>query len=1021
MNRHLKFTAIAYRALVYYSFSGGEINGEIFLKRFRNPIHIVICALALLTFSAFPAIAAGQKGDLTLWYDSDAGTTFTNALPIGNGYIGGMVYGGVGKDRILLNESSLWSGNPGNNNKQGASSNLEKARQQIFAGAYKDADGTLGSMLGWGMAHYLPAGNFYLDFNGQTGGNYYRELDLKTGIAKTTYTANGTTYTREYFGSYPDHILVFRLTADKAKALSFSAYMDCPFMNNAGAASDSVLYLNSGPDAVKYQIRVLAKKEGGSIKTQDNKLIISGADAVTFYVTIGTNFINHRDVTGRENVVAETNLGKVLDKRYEDVLKNHLTDYQELFNRVDINLGDETTADQTTDKRVYNFKSTNDPGLVRLHYQFGRYLLITSSRDGGQPANLQGIWNADKDPIWGSKYTTNINFEMNYWMTETGNLTECAKPFVNKVKSLTGPGNETAKEHWGTNQGWVLHHNTDLWNKTAPIDGSWGFWPMGSGWLSNQIYDYYRFNGDDAYLNDIYSTMKGACDFYLATMITENVSGKNYLVTSPSVSPEIQHSGCDASFGCTMDIQIIRELFAATAEAANKLGKDADFVIKLNEASAKLPPHQIGKYGQLQEWFFDWDNPNDHNRHVSHLYGLFPSNQISPRATPELAKAAIETLRERGDDATGWSLAWKINFWARLLDGDHAYKLIQLLLTPDKTYNNLFDAHPPFQIDGNFGAVSGINEMLIQSQNGYLDLFPALPSNWSNGYAKGIKARGGFVIVGMTWEKGKMKRVEIKSIHGNKLTVRSGDLIKSYETVKDGIYSLDANLELLSKEETVVNIPAKIEAEAYSLMKGIQTEDLEDGSQDIGFINDGDWTQYKINVPENGKYIFKARLGSEATGKNVMTLKDESGNALAAFTINTEKTTSWTEFYTDSTEVSLNKGEQTITLEFTGEDNFLFNVDWFEILDKSTTGCNAIKASSTLSANVIKDFIQIRIHAEAASASLYDSKGALTLSENLNGVGEHNVNISNLANGVYLLKVTCNDGSKLSMPVVITK
>ncbi|MCF0215280.1 MAG: glycoside hydrolase N-terminal domain-containing protein [Fibrobacteraceae bacterium] len=978
---------------------------------------LVVFFVALLSTAAF---SAEIKDDLKLWYDGDAGTTFTNALPIGNGYMGAMIYGGVGKDRIALNESTIWSDRPGNNNKAGAYNNLEKARSQIFAGNYKDADGTLGQMIGWGMSHFLPAGNFYFDFGSQKGSDYYRELDLKTGVAKTTYTADGVKYTREYFGSYPDKILVFRVSADKAGALNFSAYLDCPFANSQGS-SGNVLYLNSGSDAVKYQIRIVTQTDGGKVDIVNNKINISGANSATFYLNISTNFIAYNNLNGKQETLAEEAISAVSKKSFEDVFKDHLADYQAIFNRVDIHLGEETTANMTTEKRVAAFNSTNDPGLVRLHYQFGRYLLISCSRKGSQPANLQGIWNIDTNPIWGSKYTTNINLEMNYWMAESANLHECTFPLVEKVKGLVGPGKETAKEHWGTDKGWVLHHNTDLWNKTAPIDGAWGFWPMGSGWLSAHVYDFYRFNQDDAFLNEIYDAMKSACEFYLATMVEEPVSGKNYLVTNPSVSPELDHGGAYAAFASTMDIQIIRDAFTATAEAAKILGKDADFVKQLESAIDRLPPHQIGKYKQLQEWFLDWDDPNNKHRHVSHLYGLFPANQISPRTTKDLAEAAKTTLTQRGDDATGWSLAWKINFWARLLDGNHAYQLVRLLLTPDKTYNNLFDAHPPFQIDGNFGAVSGVNEMLVQSQSGFIDLLPALPDVWKTGYARGIKARGNFEITSMEWEDKKLKSVEISSLSGNELVVRHGDNTQTYKTIRGGVYKLDGSLMITTKEEPTVTIPGKIEAEAYSSMKGIQIEDLENGGQDIGFINDGDYASYRINVPASGSYDVEISVGTASVTSNTITIKNEAGGVLGTVVVDTTKTTGWTDFYSAMVAVKLEKGEQTLTLEFSGEDSYLLNVDWFKISEAGTSlqplVLNNLK---DVSASVVDGHLELVSNVSGSvKVYLYDIQGVLCLSKTLNGAGSYHISTSSLAKGKYFLRLYGSSSNGNIIPVDI--
>ncbi|MBC7390545.1 MAG: glycoside hydrolase N-terminal domain-containing protein [Opitutaceae bacterium] len=759
---------------------------------------------ALLVLGLNLPILAQTPGDLTLWYNKDAADVFTDALPIGNGRLGGMVYGIVAKDVIGLNEGTVWSGNPGNNNKQGAANSLATARSQLFAGNYAGADATVSNMIGSGQERFIPVGNLYLNFPGHTSTNYYRELDLKTAIAKTTYTYSGVNFTREYFASYPDQVMVVRLTANQTGKISFSVNMDSPqtpvTTSNTG---NNILMLNGQADAIKFQNRVKVENEGGTVSANGSSITVTGANSATVYLAIGTNFNSYNNVSGDQVARSAKYINDIAGKTYAQILSAHLADYQTLFNRVDLKLGTpNANSTQTTDKRVAGFASSNDPALVRLHYQFGRYLLISCSRTGSQPANLQGVWNREQYPSWGSKYTTNINFQMNYWLAETGNLPECAAPMIEKTKSLVGPGQQTAVTHWGVNTGWVLHHNTDLWNRTAPIDGAWGHWPTGGAWLCYNLWEHYQFGKNNAYLADVYPTMKGAAQFFLNSMVTEPVSGKGYLVTSPSSSPEIQHGAYWTCFGPTMDIQIIRDLFNSTVKASEILNLDGTFRAQLKAAIAKLPPHKVGKYGQLQEWFDDWDNPNDKNRHISHLYGLYPSNQISVRGTPALYNAAKVTLAQRGDDATGWSLAWKINFWARMEDGNHAYKLIQLLLTPAKTYNNLFDAHPPFQIDGNFGAVSGINEMLLQSQNNELQFLPSLPSIWPTGYIKGLRARKGFMVDEITWNTGKLSQASVTSLFGDTLRLRYGAITKTYLTKAGTKYVFDASLDLKSSTIT---------------------------------------------------------------------------------------------------------------------------------------------------------------------------------------------------------------------------
>lgn len=744
-------------------------------------------------------------GDLTLWYNSSA-KRFEEALPIGCGRLGGMVYGTVPKDRISLNESTVWNGTPGNNNKTNAYTFLATARQKIFA---NDAPGTcdaVSKMIGGGEAAYQPVGNLYLEFSGHTATNYRRELDLKTAIAKTQYTSGGVTYTREYFASYPDQAIIIRLTADQPGKITYTLSTDCPHTNkNITASGNDVLLLNATINAIKFQTRIKVKSDGGTVSASGSALKVDGANSSTIIVAVGTNFNSYNDVSADQNSRAEKYITDADTKTYEQIRSGHLSSYKELFDRVDINLGTPTNDSMlTTGEQVKKFATSNDPQLVRLYYQFGRYLMISCSRGESQPANLQGIWNESTNPSWGSKYTTNINLEMNYWMVESANLQECLIPLTNKIKALVPQGQLTAKAHWGTDKGWVLHHNTDLWNRTAPIDGVWGMSPSCGGWLATQLWEHYLYTLDKAYLADIYPTLKGAAEFFLATLIEEPISGKKYLGLCPSASPENKPGAwnCEAYFSCTMETQIVRDILNYTIEASKVLNTDSLLRTQADEAVKRLPPNMIGKNGQLQEWFKDWDNPTDLHRHVSHCYGLFPSAQISVRGTPEIAKAAKITLTQRGDMATGWSLAWKINFWARLEDGNHAYSLIQMLLTPDRTDPNLFDEHPPFQIDGNFGAVSGINEMLLQSQNNEINFLPSLPDRWATGAYRGLRARGGFVIDSVIWSSKTMSKAIISSLAGSNCNVRHKTTTNSFPTETGMTYELDGSLNVIKKYKT---------------------------------------------------------------------------------------------------------------------------------------------------------------------------------------------------------------------------
>lgn len=956
---------------------------------------------------------------LVLWYNTDAGTSFTDALPIGNGYMGGLVYGGVTKDVIGLNESTVWSGGPGDNNKAGAANYLDQARQALFSGNYASAESTVSNnMIGPGPASFQPVGNLELSFSHNGATNYYRELDLNTAIAKTQYKHDGVTYTREYFASYPDHIIVVRLTADQPGKVSCSATMTTPHTNNYLSSNGETLVYDVTVNAIKFQNRLIVKTDGGNTSLANNKFNISGANSATLILTTATNFNSYADVSGNPGARATEIMNKVEGKSYEDILSDHLKDYQALFNRVKLNVGEaDASAGDVTTTRVKNFNTTNDPDFVELYYQFGRYLLIASSRAGGQPANLQGIWNKDTSPIWGSKYTTNINLEMNYWMAESANLTECAVPLFDKIKSMVPQGEKTAKVHWGVNEGWVEHHNTDLWNRCAPIDGAWGMWPTGAGWLCTHLWEHYLFHPTEKdFLKEVYPTMKGAAQFFLNSMVEEPVSGNKYLVTAPSCSPENSHGGYNVCFAPTMDNQIIRDVLNYTSQASEILGVDEELRGKMQAAVKRLPPHKIGQHKQLQEWFYDWDDPKSDHRHVSHLYGMFPSSQITVDETPELADGAKNTLTQRGDLATGWSLAWKINLWARLHDGDHAYTLIRMLLTPDRTYNNLFDAHPPFQIDGNFGAVSGINEMLVQSHNNKIQLLPAIPSQWSAGDVTGICARGGFVVDSMAWKDRKMTYVAITSQCGGTLLLQGNGNQISLETKAGETYEFDANLKLTNQPYEAIVIPARIEAEDYITMSGVQIEPDKDGVMNLGWINDGDWSQYLIDAPKAGQYIFRANVASEAEESSLISVVDSAGNLLGSLTVDAEKTDGWNDWYVEESTVKLAQGVQKITLQYSGESTFLMNIDWLELeVDPSEVSVSDQAANGSAWMKVInssagKVDLQITPTGEENyQVALYNIQGSLLSTFSSKGskhlrFGDH----TPLPEGIYLIVMRQN-------------
>ncbi|HNW51153.1 MAG TPA: glycoside hydrolase family 95 protein [Prolixibacteraceae bacterium] len=751
--------------------------------------------IAIILFT----IGKGATGaPLKLWYNQPA-KTWNEALPLGNGRLGAMVYGNPAKEEIQLNENTLYSGSPNRNDNTDAKAALPEVRRLIFEGKYKEAQDLANEKIITKTSHgaaYQTIGSLRLNFEGH--GNYsdfYRDLDIEKAVATTIYKAGGVTYKREVFTSFPDQVVVIRLTANQKGAISFSATMNRPSPVDLSTEGNNVLKMEgissdheTVKGGVKFQSRLKIVPEGGNVEAVNQSLVVTKANSVLLFVSMATSFVNYNDISADANKRAIDYLTKAEKKKYDQLLSDHISFYQKLFNRVSLDLGQTDSIKNPTDVRIEQFAKGNDPSMATLYFQFGRYLLISSSQPGQQPANLQGLWGNQLFASWDSKYTININTEMNYWPAEPTNLAEMHEPLIQMVKELSVAGQKTAADMYGAN-GWVAHHNTDVWRICGPIDGSyWGMWPMGGVWLSQHLWEKYAFNGDLDYLRSVYPAMKGAAEFCLSFLTPEPDHG--WLVITPSVSPENSpscHPESSISAGTTLDNQLVFDLLSKTAEAARLLKMDADFVKRLNETIEKLPPMQIGQYNQLQEWMYDWDNPDDHHRHVSHLYGAFPSNQISPYHTPELYEATRNSLIYRGDPSTGWSMNWKINLWARLLDGNHAYKLMtdQIKLVGAKredgrsfnedggTYPNMFDAHPPFQIDGNFGFTSGLTEMLVQSQDGAIHILPALPDNWPTGSVKGIRARGGFEIEEMEWKDGKITKLIIQSNLGGNCRIRS--------------------------------------------------------------------------------------------------------------------------------------------------------------------------------------------------------------------------------------------------------
>jgi alpha-L-fucosidase 2 len=754
-------------------------------------------ALVVVAVSALSVAAGASESNFTLTYDQPA-TRWTEALPLGNGRMGAMVFGGTEDERLQINESSLWGGGPHDYTNPEAYARLAEIRQLIFLGKVDEAEKLAATFMGQPrvLMPYQPFCDMRLHFPGHPQATEYRrELHLDDATAEISYRVGPAHFRREIFVSYPDQVLVVRITASEPGQVAFSVGIDSPQpATHVESTAGDTLQLTGqiqprqnpawawtgswDQPGMRFAAVLKVSAEGGSVHDAGERLEISGANSATILFSNATSFRNYRDIDGDALGAAQTYVRSASKQPYELLRQRHVEDFRSLFSRVQLQLGEDHST-ETTDRRIKDFANNHDPSLLALYFEFGRYLLVSSSRPGGQPANLQGIWNQDLIPAWGSKWTTNINLEMNYWQAETGDLWETEEPLWDLIRDLRVTGAETARVHYHS-KGWVLHHNTDLWRATTPVDGPWGIWPMGEVWLASQMWDHYQFSNDLDFLQrQAYPAMKEAAEFVLGTLV-EAPAGTPFagrLVTNPSTSPENQYvlngKPEHLTYAATMDIEFLRELFENCRRAAEILGTDSEFRAELDRTQRRLPPLQIGKRGQLQEWIEDYPEAEPAHRHVSHLHSLYPGQAISLKTTPELAAAAKKSLELRGDGGTGWSTVWRIALWARLGDPERAFANLQLLIT-QSTLPNMFDLCPPFQIDGNLGGPAAITEMLVQSTAGEISLLPALPQQWPSGSLHGVRVRGGGKV-DLHWNQGRLTELKLQCGRAKKYRLSYAD------------------------------------------------------------------------------------------------------------------------------------------------------------------------------------------------------------------------------------------------------